>query len=264
MRFHPSKALHLTTRRWSADCKMKFLLCVGAEKAGTTWLHQYFHNHRQFHSCGSKEINAIQRDDLVPTFGSIPGTFQKNLNAYFSYFNSVVPDGMVSGDFTHYEGSTENIFRLLRDGFAQDGIEVVPVYIMREPVSRAWSAFNMLNQAGGGSSTSLEMPPAAELLLKSTLSCKYKETVEAIDNVFDTPIYQFYETMFSQDFVDQLCDRLGIERSPADFSHVNRGVYEPYSAEFIEKFGLTDKTKQAIDFIFERFDDVPWNKSNYA
>lgn len=243
---------------------MKFLLCVGAEKAGTTWLYHYFRNHPQFHDCGSKEINAIQRDDLVPTFGDIPKSFQKDVTSYFSYFNSVVPDDMVSGDFTHYEGSTENVYRLLRDGFEHYGIEVVPVYIMREPVLRAWSAYNMLCKAGNGVHNTLDMPPAAELLLKNFLSCKYKETVEAMDSVFDKPIYQFYETMFNQEFVDQLCDRMGIDRAPANFGFINKGVYDPYNTEFIEKFGLTDKTRQAIDFVFERFDDVPWNKSNYT
>lgn len=243
---------------------MKFLLCVGAEKAGTTWLYEYFRQHPQFYDCGTKEINAIQRDDFVPTFGSAPGSFKKDLHTYFMYFNSMVPDDMVAGDFTHYEGSTENVFRILRDGFERVGIEVVPVYIMREPVSRAWSAYNMMCRAEGSAPSTLDVSPAARFVLKSMLSCKYKETVESLDSVFDKPIYQFYETMFNQEFVDQLCDRLGISRMPANFEYVNKGVYEPCNGEFIEQFGLTDKTKQAINFVFERFDDVPWNKSNYT
>jgi hypothetical protein len=90
---------------------MKFLLCVGAEKTGTTWLHQQFIRHQDYYDIG-KELNLIQRDDLVPDLvGLTEG--RKDVE---SFFNLVSKINMVSGDFTHYEGSTENIFRLIKAG----------------------------------------------------------------------------------------------------------------------------------------------------
>lgn len=235
----------------------KFLLCVGAEKAGTSWLYNYFEQHPEFHTVG-KELNAIQRDDLVPTLTDISVPFQKDINLYFDYFSKL---NHLSGDFTHYEGSSENIFRILKSGLGQRDIEIVPVYIMRDPISRAWSSFNMLNLVGGNISNDSS---AGNFLLENYLSCKYKETIIALDSVFSKPIYLFYETMFNQQTINNLCDELGIAHYPAqcDVYH-NKGCYFPITDEFRNNFGLSKKNKEAVKFIFERFKDVPWNQSDY-
>jgi hypothetical protein len=235
---------------------MKFLLNVGAEKAGTSWLYNYFDNHPQFHSIG-KELNALQRDDLVPTTDlNIPTIFKKDIKQYFQYFSRL---NKVSGDFTHYEGSTENIFRLIKDGFMQYDIEVVPLYIMRDPAERAWSAWNMLS---GGS---VQMAPAAKFVMDNILSCKYKETIEALDCVFPKPLYFFYEEFFTQENINIICDKLDINRLPADFSIINKGSYTQIPSEdFLEIFGTTLKNKQAVKFISERFDNIPWNVEYYT
>lgn len=233
----------------------KFLLCVGAEKAGTTWLYDYFARHPDYYDPG-KELNVIQRDDFVPSFHDVD-PFKKNLETYFEFFKS---KNMVSGDFTHYEGSTENIFRMIKGGFARRDIEVVPVYIMRDPIQRAWSAYNML---GGG--YDLTMPPAASFVMKGMLSCKYEETVKALDNVFSEPLYFFYETFFEQKNIDTICDRLNISSYIADTNRVvNGAVPSTPTPKFVNEFGSTGKTKRAVRFIAERFDNVPWELSLYS
>lgn len=233
---------------------MKFLLCVGAEKAGTTWLYEYFRQHPEFYEVG-KELNVLQRDDLVPTFPEISRSFKKDLKKYFSYFQRL---NRVSGDFTHYEGSTENVFRLIKDGFKQYDIDIVPVYIMRDPIKRAWSSWNML---GGGS---LDIPPAPLFLIKNYLDCKYKETVEALDSVFAQPLYFFYEDFFKQAHVNTICDALNISRLPVLDRVINKGMYShTIPEEFIQTFCHTKKTLSAVEFISERFDYVPWNLEDY-
>lgn len=232
---------------------MKFLFCVGAEKAGTTWLHEYFRTHPEYYSIG-KELNLIQRDDLVPTFSNHPD-YKTNIEIYFEEVKKL---NKVTGDFTHYEGSTENIFRIFKDGFAKHGIDLVPVYIMREPVSRTWSSWSML-----GGNNNFDMPPPAFFITQNYLQCKYKETIIALDNVFENPIYFFYEDFFKQQDVDQICNSLDIQHYPVLTEVVNRGHYDAnIPEEFINKFCLTEKNKQAVDFIKERFKDVPW-KSSY-
>lgn len=240
---------------------MKFLLNVGAEKAGTTWLYQYFDSHREFANIG-KELNAIQRDDLTPTHDLVARGFKHDVNDYFNYFMRL---NKVSGDFTHYEGSTENIFRIIKEGFELRGIEVVPLYIMREPVSRAWSAYKMLSTAAHEHyGPKYDMAPAAKWVMKGMLSCKYRETVRALDSVFHNPVYWFYEEMFNQDKMDYICDQLGIGHHPADFSYVNKSSDIPCPEDFRREFGLTKKTLDAVEYIFERFESVPWNKSDYT
>lgn len=233
---------------------MKFLLNVGAEKAGTTWLHHYFKSHPDFHDMG-KELNVLQRDDLVPTFADV----WKYKSDVSKYFDDVSKLNRVTGDFTHYEGSTENIFRIIKQGFLQHDIEVIPVYIMRDPIKRAWSAWNML---GGG--TDFDMPVPAQFLLTNYLQCKYKETVEALGNVFAKPLYFFYEDFFQQKHVDVICDELEIERHPTLDAVINKGMYtQEVSDLFIEKFCLTKKTIAAVEYICEVFEDVPWNIEDY-
>lgn len=233
---------------------MKFLLCVGAEKAGTTWLYDYFVKHPEFVHYG-KELNIVQRDDFVPRFEkSVPGV--DNLDFYFDFFNH---KPHVTGDFTHYEGSSANVFKLLKDGLDHT---IIPVYIMRDPIARAWSAWNMF---GGGDCS---LPPAANFVMQSILSCKYKETIEALDNVFgkNQCLYFFYETFFDQTNIDLICDKLGIAHHTADLQFfLNRGNYDRSTIpdSFIQTFGTTAKNVEAVRFIFERFSDVPWRLSDY-
>lgn len=233
---------------------MKFLLCVGAEKAGTTWLYQYFSFHPDFHTLG-KELNIIQRDDLVPVLENVD-SFRKNINEYFQSASAI---SKVTGDFTHYEGSSENIFRLIKDGFSKVNIDVVPVYIMRDPIKRAISAWNML---GGGS---CEMAMPAQFVMTNFLSCKYKETVQALDNVFDKPLYFFYENFFQQENIDTITDMLEMSRHDAMLStKVNQGSNMQVSPEFIELFGKSEKNRNAVAFIKERFPDAPWDFEDYT
>ena len=234
----------------------KFLLNVGAEKAGTTWLYNYFKNHPDFHDLG-KEWNSIQRDDLVPTHGIKYYSFKDDLESYFDTI-SAIPK--VTGDFTHYEGSTPNIYKLLIDGLQSRNIEVVPVYIMRDPIDRAWSCWNML---GGGDYSNL--PAAAHLLTKNYLNCKYKETIEAL-NLISSPLYFFYESFFKQESLDTICDALNISRVAANTAtYVNKGRYsERVPSSFTEKFGTTAKNIEAVRYISENFKDVPWNIENYT
>lgn len=233
---------------------MKFLLCCGAEKAGTTWLYDFFRRHPQFYSLG-KELNIIQRDDLVPCLENV-SKYRANLD---SFFYDVSKLNQVTGDFTHYEGSSENIFRLFKNGLKAQDIEIVPVYIMRDPIQRAWSAWHML---GGGD---INMSAPGTFVLSNMLSCKYKETVEALDSVFPDPLYFFYESFFSQDNLDTITDRLGIQRQEGLFFPLNKGNYtSPPTPEFIKKFGKTRKNKEAVEFIAKRFNNVPWNLTDYT
>lgn len=232
---------------------MKFLLCVGAEKTGTTWLHQQFVGHQDYYDMG-KELNLIQRDDLVPDLVRLTEG-RKNIEYFFDLVSKI---NMVSGDFTHYEGSTENIFRLIKAGLGKKDIQVVPVYIMRDPIKRAWSSWNMI---GGGD---VNMPNAAKFVMDNYLSCKYKETVQALDNVFEKPLYFFYETFFNQENMDKICEELEITNHPFNTDMIfNAGHYGECPQDFIDQFGKTVKNKEAVKFIFERFENVPWNQSDY-
>jgi hypothetical protein len=245
---------------------MKFLLNVGAEKAGTTWLHNYFYNHPHFHDVG-KELNIIQRNDLVPTHCHYYD-YKSNIS---NFFKDVSLLNKVTGDFTHYEGSTENVYRIIKDGLLKYDIEVVPVYIMRDPINRAWSAWHMLHEAAihyGAQHTgidNLNIPGPAAFVIHNVLQCKYEETVKALDSVFAKPLYFFYEDFFKQESVDTICDALEIPHAPGHFPQkINAGSYpSEIPIDFINMFCITKKNLQAIEFLKDRFDNVPWDLTRY-
>ena len=262
---------------------MKYLMNVGAEKAGTTWFYKYFESHPDFISCG-KELNIIERDTFVPTLTK-SYEFKKDIK---SWFNHVATLDKPTGDFTHYEGSSENIFRLFKDGLVDIGVDVVPVYIMRDPIARAWSCWNMFydyiynqkravwsrvdpikasiieNISDISSRYDFNMHPIAQLFVGSYLTPEYKRTIEALDNVFEQPLYFFYEQLFEQENIDLVCDRLSIPRRPIDMTPINKGVYQDAAPqEFIDAFCSTKAFKENIVFVGERFGDVPWNNQDY-
>ena len=117
---------------------------------------------------------------------------------------------------------------------------------------------------GGGD---CNLPSAGNFVMKSVLSCRYKETIQALDSVFgkDQVLYFFYETFFTQSNIDIICDRLDISRIQAKFTPFNKGLYTiPPSEHFIRTFGTTPKNVEAVRFIHERFDNVPWRLSDYS
>jgi hypothetical protein len=233
---------------------MKFLLNVGAEKSGTTWLYEYFKLHPDFYDMG-KELNIIQRDDLIPVLENV-SEYRKDIE---SFFRSVSNINQVTGDFTHYEGSSENVFRLIKNGLLKYDIEVVPVYIMRDPIQRSWSAWNML---GGGKVSA--KPPAAQFVMSNFISCKYKETIEALDNVFAKPLYFFYEDFFTQTNIDKICDELEISRHPAECStKIGASSYKKMPNTFLKTFGKSSKNVAAVKYVFERFENAPWKLEDY-
>lgn len=234
---------------------MKFLLNVGAEKSGTTWLYEYFKGHPNFYNMG-KELNIIQRDDLVPLLEDV-GEYRKNIESFFLAVSNI---NQVTGDFTHYEGSSENIFRIIKNGLLKYDIEVVPVYIMRDPIQRSWSAWNML---GGGKIPNQSF--ASQFVMTNFISCKYKETIEALDSVFSNPLYFFYEDFFTQTNIDKICDELEISRHPAECdSRINASSYKKMSNGFLNAFGKSVKNKEAVKYVFERFENVPWKLEDYS
>jgi hypothetical protein len=234
---------------------MKFLLNIGAEKSGTTWLYDYFRNHPDFYDMG-KELNIIQRDDLVPLSEDV-NEYRKNIESFFRAVSNI---NQVTGDFTHYEGSSENVFRLIKDGLLKYDIEVVPVYIMRDPIQRSLSAWNML---GGGNP---KLSKAAKFIMANHLACKYKETVEALDSVFARPLYFFYEDFFTQSSIDKICEELNISQSFAECDKiVGQGVYKTkMSNRFLKDFGRCNKNIEAVKYINERFENVPWKLEDYS
>ena len=198
----------------------------------------------------------IQRDDLVPILEDV-SEYRKDIESFFRTVSNI---NQVTGDFTHYEGSSENVFRLIKSGLLKYDIEVVPVYIMRDPIQRSWSAWNMI---GGGKIPN--QSTASHFVMTNFISCKYKETIEALDSVFANPLYFFYEDFFTQTNMNKICDELEISRHPVDCDNkVGASSYKKMPTSFLKAFGKSLKNKDAVKYVFERFENVPWKLEDYS
>lgn len=176
------------------------LFCVGAAKAGTSWLYQYFRSHPDVYLRSVKELhyfNAIDGHASVgqinnlqnrilnrqeESFGapdsereklqdeiddcrdliSLHEGSQENIPGYFDYLNAGRQNESVIADFTPAYGllSPERLTKMSK---VADVTRFI--YILRDPVSRLWSHIRM--NAGRKSSDAAEFKMRANRMLWS-------------------------------------------------------------------------------------------------
>ena len=162
---------------------VNFLLGVGAQKAGTTWVNQYLRRHPQT-ACGRiKELHVfsnalrpdrfadgrakkIQRvrnylDDQMQALGADGGVenpehllaeldhlaMELDLARYWEYFRRLTadrPDAVLTGEITPaYSGLAAEQFEVIADGMRAHGFRPRVVFLMRDPVDRCYSMLKM-------------------------------------------------------------------------------------------------------------------------
>jgi hypothetical protein len=232
-----------------------FVLGVGAQKCGTTWLHSYLAGApnvdvgvvkeyhvwdtiaipacRRFRVEGSYLLNRLRHpfDRVTP----VKQRLQRRPELYFDYFAGLLGrNGIeVTADITPaYCGLPVEILSTIREGFAARGISTRAVFLMRDPVDRVWSHFRMLKQreksegreAGFYAGTEAELPHFAQ-----TEDCRfrtdYPTTIANLRAVFpERDIhFGFYETMFQEPEIERLSRFVGITPRP---THAKKKVFE--------------------------------------
>ena len=226
-----------------------FVLGVGAQKAGTTWLHAHLHSSpecadgfmKEYHvwdpqddpSLGHFRTQVLQQareatvgmEDGQPADGDIlrRAAFYADPEAYFDYFELLLsrPGIRIATDITpSYARMSAEQLAVVRDGFARRGIRVLPVFLMREPAERIWSAVRMYQRRSGQADR-----PSAERVLevynrpRFELRTRYEHTMTALEAVFGRHgvFYALYERLFDDTTVRELSAALGLTPQPADF-----------------------------------------------
>ena len=105
-------------------------LCIGTEKAGTTWLYENLRMHPDIYLPVRKELNFFWRNYW---FYCYPLSF------YAKYF-SRAPINAIIGEFTPY--STMSLSRIRFVGKIMPNVKLI--LILRNPVDRLWSASLMI------------------------------------------------------------------------------------------------------------------------
>ncbi len=239
-----------------------FVLGVGAQKAGTTWLHDYLSKRGDIYLPARKEMHYFNSKygpgrhrghRLVDADDGRDPELLRTDNAYKDYFRRRVPEEIeFYGEITPaYAIIGKKGFREIRDLFPRRRI----IFIMRDPVKRFYSQVRLFRDK-----RSEKDQPRRELesLLESRRfleRSRYDKTIRALEAAFagEEIIYLFYETLFRPESIRLLCERVGLSYMPADFGQVvNSGGNVAGAPQPVEQ-RLLNVLQPAYRFCRERF-----------
>lgn len=235
----------------------QFILGVGCQKGGTTWLHSQLAAHPEVNMGFAKEyhvfdalylpggqswidsrVKSLQK--LIKTKQLITGGANKNLlqiidfyrdtNNYYNYFECLYRksgDTRLVGDITPaYNGLPAYVFEKIKKQLNQRGFTVKVIFLMRDPLERVWSSVRMTRRDHlSRNPGSLPLKSENEAVLSRYNSrqvefrTRYENTIENIESVFSPEdiYYGFYETMFTETSFRAITNFLGISATVADF-----------------------------------------------
>jgi hypothetical protein len=219
-----------------------FVLGMGTQKSGTTWLHAYVSAAASADMGFTKEYKVwdgrsgskAARLQLTPRVlfdrnGIRRVAFRRWPSLYFRYFSGLLHGGTtLTGDISpSYVRLTPTVVRDVVAGFAARGIRVKVVFLMRDPMERCWSAARMRARR----SDPARGDQASVALLRKhfrhphyQVRTRYEKVLANIEasgiNAEDVHV-ALYEEMFSPREIERLSGFLGI---PADPSFGERRV----------------------------------------
>ncbi len=255
---------------------MDYFVVIGAQKAGTSWLHRQLRRHPEVHLPRWKELHyfdvarppyqtnftgwfldaarkalAQERYEWVDNLlevAALPYT-DNDGTAYRAYLErGVKPRSRIVGEITPaYAILDESGFQHMHDVLAGPRV----VFLMRDPVERLWSQARMRGRE-----------PDAEALQRPVLApanwarCDYRQTITRLESVFPPELihYGFYEDLFTADALGGIADFFGVSRRwDWDFDErVRKGtdvpLREPGAA-------LLDQLLPVYEFVRGRFGD---------
>lgn len=239
-----------------------FILGVGAQKCGTTWLHDYLAAHPQAQMPVLKELHyfdlvlrpdifridiaAKMREDIDRAHAADPAGLARarreaearkamtdDPESYVGFFRDLRLDTRLTGDITpSYSGLSAENFRQVRTLLRDAGVEVRVVFLMRDPVARAISQARMVMGLKHG-----DIPPWAikRRMLRRVMApgnlarARYDLTVRNLQAAFapEELHLEFFERFFNEDSLRRLCAFLGLDYVAADFRKPENKVSAP-------------------------------------
>ncbi len=188
-----------------------FFLCVGAQRSGTTWLHQYLSKYpnfnfgflKEYHIWDSLYITDFKNN--LPDKSNLRYKLLYDVKGYENYFLSLLSKSVTcTGDFTpSYCGLTSENFHAIKTRLNNVGFNIKVLFLMRDPFERCWSMARM------------DAPSNDAEYLKNFynnnnffLRTNYKNTINNLESVFtsDQIYYGIFEEMFNLVKLKELSD----------------------------------------------------------
>ena len=224
-------------------CEATFLLGVGAQKAGTSWLHNQLQCRNDVDFGFLKEYHVFDALELERFASFRPkrpsplkwrtwrrARFIANPERYFDYFASRLKPAKIrlTGDITpSYAGLSTESYRRIEQAFSQRGVQTRAVFIMRDPVERFLSQQRMQLRKRGLLTPAHEIEhldkASLKLLKRESPRNDYPATLDALrGGLAESEIFiGLYETLFTAATHRELCLYLGI---PEQIPDVNQRV----------------------------------------
>ncbi len=276
-------------------------LIVGAQRAGTTWLHRVLRQHPSLWLAPIKELHYFDKPGVTHTFLDPKERHRLGLHRlltldpwlvrfwlgrrndewYANLFSAAQRKGLIAGEVTPaYSTLGEDIFRrILR---MNEGIKLV--FIMRDPLDRAWSAVNNARKKGRlDGAFSVERAIARARSPGANARSAYPETIKTLESVFHASQlhYCFFDDLRErpEDLVNGILTFLGVPTGdiksylpgkavnsatgskpvPIAFQRELAKAYLPIVAELCHRFdGPPQRWRSRYEAVLEnRSDPVP-------
>ena len=218
-----------------------FLLGVGAQKAGTSWLHDQLNRREDADFGFLKEYHVFDALELEHFSSFRPknpsplkwrtwrrARFIEQPERYFDYFTSRLKPSHIrlTGDITpSYAGLEAESYQRIKQAFAQRGVRTRAVFIMRDPVERFLSQQRMQLRKRGLLTPAHEIEhlnkASIKLLKSDSPRSDYPATLDALrGGLAASEIFiGLYETLFTSKAHRELCRSLGIPEQIPDLRH---------------------------------------------
>lgn len=254
-----------------------FVLGVGAQKAGTTWLYQYLKACENTNMGDLKEYHiwdGLLQPEKFPEFVySNPQTCDANVTdlqrelqadpqAYFRHFRNLVENSEITGDLSpSYCGLSAKDFRFIRKQLRRANFRVKIVFLMRDPVERCWSASRMFarnrEMRGSPGWTQEQLVdhfaqefPSAHYQVRT----RYEQTLQALDRAFPgKEVYLgFYENMFELANLQAVAKFLGVATRPDELERTRNASAGAVLPENLRK-QCHDFYRSTYEYCWARF-----------
>jgi hypothetical protein len=216
-----------------------FVVGIGAQKSGTSWLYHYLAGHPQISMSPIKELHywderyrpdlcGFWTDRFAERFQKLTAGARSNKPplspglrdrltmtdeaAYMRFFeNRVPPECRAFGEIT------PSYALLPVEGLAQlraQHEQIKVIFLLRDPVSRFWAGFYHNGSPTSDFRTALLDPQHVE-------RTRYDLTLERLDSTFQEGevLIEFYESLFTEYAIERITTFIGVPRHSAEFHH---------------------------------------------
>lgn len=217
--------------------KRVFVLVIGTQKAGTSWLYKLFEQTSEFQPGAAKELHVWGRNNRflgliskrrVKSFfkrqSELLMRMERDRDFYFAYFDDLIPEngGFVADVTPSYTELSSGELAAIREGILARGMEFRCIFIMRDPVKRCLSAFNMIRRRKkrkirsegawlfGSSDFSFEKFIESGHCESRT---RYEAVIRNVEAAFPSEDFRFllYETLFDPSTIEELSSFIGCD-----------------------------------------------------